>query len=39
MLIFVEGERPKNPEKKAIGAGPDENQQQSQQTYDTGSSI
>ena len=37
MLIFVEGGKPDNPEKNPRSK--DENQQQTQPTYDTGSSI
>ena len=37
MLIFVEGVKPENPEKNPRSK--DENQQQTQPTYDTGSTI
>ena len=37
MLIFEEGGKPENPEKNPRGK--DENQQQTQPTYDTGSRI
>jgi len=37
MLIFVEGGKPENPEKNPQSK--DENQQQIQSTYDTGSRI